>query len=226
MFAGPLPESLDDVRWGSRKAQVDKLYHYAGPHSRGSGLAAIVAGSQRVQAAGLQAGIEGRRLARETTGGVAFWQFNEPWPAVSWSVIDRFGRPKAAYQMLCRSYQPVLIALRFQNRACLPGEMGHAEVWLVNDGPSAWSDCRADAHLRDAQLWSAEGLALPAGGVVCAGSLTWRATPSQGVVRLRLFCGQAELATNLYDLDVPIAGPGPRSARWRQALASYLLRAD
>ena len=31
-------------------------------------------------------------------GGVAFWQLNEPWPAVSWAVIDRAGRPKAAYR--------------------------------------------------------------------------------------------------------------------------------
>jgi beta-mannosidase len=225
MFAGSTPESLDDPRWGSRKAQVDKLRHYAGPLSRGCDLSAVVAATQRVQAAGLQAGLEARRLCRDAAGGVAFWQFNEPWPAVTWSVIDRCGRPKAAYLMLRRSFQPVLVALRFTNRACLHGESWRAEVWLVNDSPPAWDGCRVEAYLGDALLWSAEGVMLPAGGAVRAGSLEWAAASPQGLLRLRLLCGDVELTSNLYDLDVPIAGPGPRTARWRQALASRLLRA-
>jgi beta-mannosidase len=225
MFDGSLPDSLDDPRWGARKAQVDKLRHYAGPGSLGRDLSAAVEATQQVQAAALQAGIEASRLRRDAAGGVAFWQFNEPWPAVSWSVMDRSGRPKAAYHMLHRSFQPVLIALRFLNRARRPGETGRAEVWLVNDGPSAWSGCRAEAGLEGVSLWEAEGLALPGACAVCAGSLAWTAALPQGFLHLRLWCGDVELASNLYDLDVPVAGPGPRLARWRQALATRLLHA-
>jgi beta-mannosidase len=226
MFEDGPPESLDDPRWALRKAQVDKLRHYAGPQSRGGDLSVAVEATQRVQAAALQAGIEASRLRRDVAGGVAFWQFNEPWPSVSWSVVDRRGRPKAAYRMLRRSFQPVLIALRFLNRARHPGEIWRAGIWLVNDGPAEWSGCRAEARLKDASLWAADGLALPAGSAACAGNLEWTAASPQGVLRLRLLCGDVELASNEYDLDVPIAGPGPRMSRWRQALAARLLRAD
>jgi beta-mannosidase len=178
-----------------------------------------------VQAAALQPGIEASSIRRDVAGGVAFWQFNEPWPAVSWSVVDRRGRPKAAYSMLRRSFQPVLIALRFMSRARHPGEVWRAEVWLVNDGPAGRSDCRAEATLEGASLWAAEGLALPAAGAVCIGSLAWASASPQGILRLRLLCDDIELASNSYDLDVPVAGPGPRRHRWRQALAARLLRA-
>jgi beta-mannosidase len=225
MFDGVPPTSLDDPRWGQRKAQVDKLRHYAGPKGQGGDLAAAIEATQRVQAAALQSGVEACRLRRDAAGGVAFWQFNEPWPAVSWSVVDRGGRPKAAYRMLCHSFQPVLIAVRFLSRARHPGEVWRAEIWLVNDGPTGWSDCRAEATLEGASLWAAEGLALPAAAAVRVGDMTWAAASPQGVLHLRLLCGDVELASNSYDLDVPIAPPGPRRYRWNQALAARLLRA-
>jgi beta-mannosidase len=226
MFQGAPPTSLDDPRWGPRKAQVGKLRHYAGPAALGGDLAAAVAATQRVQAAALQAGIEACRLRRGTRGGVAFWQFNEPWPAVTWSVVDRCGRPKAAYRMLCHSFQPVLVALRYLSRAQLPGEAWRADIWLVNDGPGGWSDCRAEVTLAGATLWEGEGLALPGAAAVRVGDVAWAAASPQGVLRLRLLCGDVELASNSYDLDVPIAGPGSPVSLWRQALAARLLRAD
>jgi beta-mannosidase len=224
MFDGAPPASLEDPRWGQRKAQVDKLRHYAGPRARSGDLAAAIEATQRVQAAALQAGIEACRLRRDAAGGVAFWQFNEPWPAVSWSVVDRGGRPKAAYRMLCHSFQPVLIALRFLGRARHSGEVWRAEIWLVNDGASDWKDCRAEAVLEGAPLWAAVGLALPGASAAPAGVLEWAAPSPQGVLRLRLLCGDVELASNSYDLDVYIAPPGPRRYRWNQALAARLLR--
>jgi beta-mannosidase len=225
MFGGTPPTSLDDPGWVRRKAQVDKLRHYAGPKVHAGDLAVAIEATQRVQAAALQAGIEASRIRRDSAGGVAFWQFNEPWPAVTWSVVDRRGRPKAAYRMLCHSLQPVLIALRFLNRARLPGEIWSAEIWLVNDGPAGWSHCRAEATLESRPLWAVEGLALPGASAVRAGSLAWMASAPQGVLHLRLLCGDVELASNSYDLDVPVAGPGPRMSRWRQLLAARLLHA-
>jgi beta-mannosidase len=225
MFAGTPPSSWNDPRWVQRKAQVDKLRHYSGLKAQGDDLAAAAEATQRVQAAALQAGIEACRLRRDAAGGVAFWQFNEPWPAVSWSVVDRLGRPKAAYRMLCHSFQPVLIAIRFLKRARQPGETGRAEIWLVNDGPAGWSGCKVEATLEDAPLWECEGLALPCAAAVRVGDVSWAAASPQGILRLRLQCGDVELASNSYDLDVPVAGPGPRMSRWRQTLAARLLRA-
>jgi hypothetical protein len=111
------------TRVESQLGQTGKLVFYAGD---APGLAAAISRTQRVQSAALQMGIEACRLRRAPSepeapdsagdprdycGGVAFWQFNEPWPAVSWSVVDHAGRPKAA--MPCCAYQPLLVAARF-----------------------------------------------------------------------------------------------------------------
>ena len=76
MFPTGAPGSLSDPRWGARKAQIEKLRHYAGPDAgpstgSGPGLAAAIAATQRVQAAALQVGIESCRLRRETLSGCA-----------------------------------------------------------------------------------------------------------------------------------------------------------
>ena len=71
MFPTGAPATLDDPRWVERKAQIDKLRHYAGLDAgpstgSGPGLAAAIAATQRAQATALQVGIEACRLRRET----------------------------------------------------------------------------------------------------------------------------------------------------------------
>ncbi|MGQ9491255.1 MAG: glycoside hydrolase family 2 TIM barrel-domain containing protein [Anaerolineae bacterium] len=129
MFPDRPPEALDDPRRIARQAQVAKLRWHVGPQADARLKAAIEA-TQRSQTTALQAGIEACRRRRGRCTGVAFWQFNEPWPAVSWSVVDRFGRPKLAYEMLRRAFQPaltlrcaetVLAANRYDLAVHLPG---------------------------------------------------------------------------------------------------------
>jgi beta-mannosidase len=224
MFADEPPASLADPRWASRKAQVDKLRHYACLDDQVRDVPAAIRATQRVQAAALQAGVEACRLRRGQCGGVAFWQFNEPWPAVSWSVIDRYGRPKAAYEVLRHSCQPVLVALRFASRPRRAGDLWRAEVWLVNDGPARWEDCQAEAALDGELLWTSAAMALPAASALCAGAVAWAAAAPERILRLRLHCGEVELASNAYDLGAPLAAQGSRIRRWRQGFASRLLQ--
>ena len=192
MFPTGTPTSLSDPRWVERKAQIEKLRHYAGPDagpSTGSGrdLAAVIAATRRAQATALQVGIESCRLRRETLsrraelgediitaeasrassqtptscspylrgelhryGRVAFWQLNEPWPAVSWAVIDRAGRPKAAYEMLRRAYQPILIAARFPWRRYAAGGDYLSRRCLVGQ---RWADLVEGLLCRGAPRW-------------------------------------------------------------------------
>jgi beta-mannosidase len=67
--------------------------------------------SQLVQLYGLEMAIEGQRLSRPHSMGTLFWQFNDAWPAISWSVIDYYGRPKATYYHLQRLYNQYLIGV-------------------------------------------------------------------------------------------------------------------
>jgi len=74
--------------------------------------------SQLVQLYGLEMAIEAQRLSRPHSMGTLFWQLNDAWPSVSWSVIDYFGRPKAAYYHLQRLYNNTLIGVELhKNKA-------------------------------------------------------------------------------------------------------------
>jgi beta-mannosidase len=283
MFPTGAPTSLTDPRWAERKAQIEKLHHYAGLDagpstgsgpgpSTGSGLGladsqpalvAAIAATQRAQATALQVGIESCRLRRETLtgraelredaiateasgassptptpcspclrgelqrcGGVAFWQLNEPWPAVSWSVIDHAGRPKAAYEMLRRAYQPILIAARFPWRRYTAADIFRAEVWLVNDGPTAWQGCRAEALLDGTVVWMAADVTMLPASAAPIGDLVVRLDAAPHDLTLSLRCGEMILAANRYDLAVHLPSRQPWRARQIHALGERLLEMD
>jgi len=81
--------------------------------------------SQFNQAYALREIIERCRRRKFKCGGTLFWQFNDCWPGVSWSVIDYYLRPKPAYYAVKKAFQPVLISL--------VKEKGEIEVWICND---------------------------------------------------------------------------------------------
>jgi beta-mannosidase len=233
MFPEGAPTSLDDPLWAERKAQAAKLRWYAGIEASAA-LPAAIEATQRSQAAALQVGIEGCRLRREAADqpaedgqigcrGVAFWQFNEPWPAVSWSVVDRAGRPKLAYAMLRRSFQPLLVAARFPWQRYEPGTLFAAEIWLVNDGPEGAEGCRVEARLDDRLIWAQQGVALPAAAARRIGNCAIRLDAAPAEFTLILARDNTVLAENRYDLAVHLPPRQPQSARLRRWFADRLL---
>lgn len=249
MFPEGAPTTLADPRWAARKAQVPKLRHYAGPNTERS-LSAAIEATQAAQAVALQVGIEGCRLRRlrgdatvanprkvgnrdreprDPCSGVAFWQLNEPWPAVSWAVIDHAGRPKPAYEMLRRVFQPVLIAARFKWQRYRPGDDFTAEIWVVNDEPQG-TGCHIEARLDERVVWSQGDVDLPAAAARFVGLMSTRldATPAEFSLVLSThpqtgFLGDAGVvALNRYDLTVHLPGGPPWSARFRRWLTGLL----
>ncbi|MEM2637543.1 MAG: hypothetical protein QXL15_04270, partial [Candidatus Korarchaeota archaeon] len=97
------------------KGELGKLRRYASI-GRWKNMEEFVMLSQLAQAIGLQRGIEACRRRKPNVAGVLFWQFNEPWPAVSWAVIDYYMRPKIAYNWLKNLYSPVLPMLTWKRR--------------------------------------------------------------------------------------------------------------
>ncbi|MGZ3884048.1 MAG: glycoside hydrolase family 2 protein, partial [Bacteroidia bacterium] len=85
--------------------------------------------SQLLQARGMGIAIEAHRRSRPYCMGTLFWQLNDCWPSVSWSAIDYYHEPKAAYYYTKRLYQTVLISVQEKNDSLL--------VFVVSDSLKA-----------------------------------------------------------------------------------------
>lgn len=89
-------------------------------------LAQYIDYSMICQAEGLKFAIEHYRRRKPRCSGTLFWQWDDCWPGLSWSVLDYYAFPKAGYFYVKRAYAPVLASLREE-----PG--GTVSVWLTND---------------------------------------------------------------------------------------------
>lgn len=147
MHAAPVFETL------RRSIPADQLYHHSpsmdhhnkdNPKNKGDRLMESVTGlpanleeyidfSMIAQAEGLKFGIEHFRRRKPQCSGTLFWQLNDCWPVLSWSVMDYYGFGKAGYFYAKRCYAPVLASFKAL-------EDGGAELWITNDRLAALDD--------------------------------------------------------------------------------------
>jgi beta-mannosidase len=196
--------------WPYHGAGLQKLRRYARPFldEAAPALEAFVDASQQAQAHGLQIAIEHyRRRKAAGCGGVLIWQLNEPWPAISWALVDFFHRPKPAYEAVKRVLRPILVSIEYRHQQFQQEEPFQARVWIINDRAVALPGC----HL-EVRLWSAGGLCaeimtctvdLVADSAEVVGSLDWTLPPGEGWrLTCRLSHDDELLATNEYDLGI------------------------
>ena len=147
MHAAPVFETL------RRNIPADQLTHHSpamdhhnkdNPKNKGDNLMLTVTGlpdtledyidfSMIAQAEGLKFGIEHFRRRKPHCAGTLFWQLNDCWPVLSWSVIDYYGFGKAGYFYARRVYAPVLASFK-------PLDDGGVELWITNDTLETISD--------------------------------------------------------------------------------------
>ncbi len=73
-------------------------------------------------------------------GGILIWQFNDCWPAISWSALDYNHIPKASYYYLQRAYASNLVGFQQQYSIDLEGEEdGIGQIFVCSDLPGARS---------------------------------------------------------------------------------------
>jgi len=77
------------------------------------------------QAEGLKFGIEHYRRRKFHCSGTLFWQLNDCWPGLSWSVLDYYLFPKAGYFYAKRAYAPILASFK--------EEVDGVSLWITND---------------------------------------------------------------------------------------------
>ena len=140
MHAAPVRETL------RRAIPQEGLYHHSpsmdhhnkdDPKDKGDNLMLTVTGLPRdldeyvdfsmiSQAEGLKFALEHFRRRKPHCSGALFWQLNDCWPGLSWSVLDYHGFGKAGYYYARRAYSPVLASFK-----ALPE--GGVELWITND---------------------------------------------------------------------------------------------
>jgi hypothetical protein len=119
----------------------------------GSSLEEFIANSQGYQSFLIQYGTECYRRAKYTNvTGIIQFDFCDPWPAITWSVLDYWRMPKPGYDALRRSMQPVLPSFMLPEKM----ESGKAiQVWfcVVNDllhaSPNAVVNWRLEGGMGD-----------------------------------------------------------------------------
>jgi beta-mannosidase len=199
--------------WVYHRAEVNKLERYARPMLNGQsarGVEEFSAATQRAQALGVQIAVEHMRRRKDlkadagrgrAAAGVAVWQFDDPWPAISWSVVDYYGVPKRAYGELQRSYSPLLASFEYPGRQYRPGEMVSGQLWLINDWCRGFDDLELCAYLNDMQVFSRHVSTAP-DSAARVDALQVQMNDGENLLRLELREGTSVLATNLYDLNL------------------------
>jgi len=124
--AAALRPDSPELLWRNQDFPKDKgklmmLAHTGLPRS----LCEYIDFSMICQAEGLKLGIEHWRRRKFHTSGTFIWQLNDPWPGITWSLIDYYLFPKASYFYVKRAYSPGLAS--FQE------EGNHLSLWIVNN---------------------------------------------------------------------------------------------
>ncbi len=189
-----------------------------------SNIQSLILASQQAQAAALQTAIEHMRRRKGEAGGVCLWQLNEPWPAISWAIIDYFGRPKLAYERLKDWYNPILISLNFPvGRQWRSGDVFRAEVWAINDSLQPYTDCALQIDL-DGRPIHTQVIDVPADSSRRVGRITTRLTRKPQRLTLTLHRHLRILARNRYDLTWHDSTRISLYRRFRRLVADWVLR--
>lgn len=131
--------------WAYHNFQYEQTFHVA-KIVMGNSLAEFVKNSQDYQYRLLKFAIERYRASGKMTGVFQF-MFVDPWPAITWSVVDWLRRPKKGYRALQLGFQPVLVVLECEKERFLAGSKAQLvqAVIIVNDLHRDFS--KAELHI-------------------------------------------------------------------------------
>lgn len=208
--------------WEEIHGELAKLRAYL-PATAHQTLETFIEASQAAQAWGMQLAIENmRRRKGEGTGGIALWQWNEPYPAISWALVDYFGLAKSAAHELQAWYAPTTVMLAFdRKRRYRKGDTVKVTLWAVNDLDTPYRDCTAEIR-QDGQLLASAALDIPPHSATAVKSFSLKLI-TDGLIEVDLAQGSAVLVKNSYPLVLPPPDRPPPLHRLYRMVASWVL---
>lgn len=99
--------------------------------------------SQLTQAKAVGIAVVAHRTTYPRCAGTLYWQFNDCWPAPTWSSIDYFGRWKALQYEVKNDFKDVTVAARIDT-------LGKEKYMLISDIPTGFL-CQIEAEVYDFQ---------------------------------------------------------------------------
>lgn len=121
------------IKWAFHDFQYDQTFFIAGVEM-GKNINEFVSNSQNYQAELIQFSIScyRHRKASDVTGLFHFLML-EPWPAISYSILDYFRKPKAGFFALKKAMQPIIIIPFLSRKKFGARNKIEGQFWLVND---------------------------------------------------------------------------------------------
>ncbi len=175
--------------------------------SPGASLDEFIDNSQAYQATLVQVATEAyRRNKFERVTGIMQFDLTDPWPAVTWSVLDYWRLPKPAYDALRRAMQPVLPSFQLPDKI-EAGRANPSVCCVVNDTLSAYPRTKCEWRLEDVNGYIASAtfpVDIPANGVSAKINVTLPSVvPGRSQLIVTLTTPQGKiLAENLYEFRV------------------------
>lgn len=201
--------------WAYHNFQYEQTFNVA-RIEMGNSLEKFIENSQEYQYRLLKFAIERYRASGKMTGLFQF-MFVDPWPAITWSVVDYWRRPKKGYRGLQIGFQPVLVALTCGRDRFAQGtrESLFHEITIVNDLHRAFWGAELRLVLRDSHdkpiLSETQNVDVPAADslqvvtpMMRAGD--WRlpadAEPGQYTLFMKLVHDNVMISENEYTFEV------------------------
>ena len=127
--SGIFPPSQE---WSYHLADARKIEMYAKQYGRTSDLNNLVKKAQLAQAITYQFNLDSCLKNIWRNSGCLIWQFNDPWPNISWSMVDWYGNPKPSLYWFKKASSPLNLAIDYDKTTLRVGESLNIGIYGIN----------------------------------------------------------------------------------------------